>query len=344
MVRFGLPTANPNQMSHEGHLRISVPEMLQTARTENKAKRPQPEGLRRYQEKKRQEREERLQRLGILPKSHYKKLSDEQKHNIRKFEFLKLPLELRMEIYGYLFVSTFNHRQPWTNEKIPSESGCLPVSWQSSFIPQPLPASVPERDRFRSYGGGMELTLLKTCITIYKEGHQFIGEKNVVRFGANTGEGFAWFCASRRLPAFLKLEWITRVQMFFTIDANGGVPELEVKWRYLIEGMTRLKELHIAIAFFLTRGDRLQRNDTHRLKNRRELFRKTCLNGFISTAMMHIPKHVTLKWGPWPTLLETDIQNQSCPVEFTRLLRASLLEDMAGRFQSIRGMAAELKR
>jgi hypothetical protein len=263
-------------------------------------------------------------------------MSDEQKCSIRKFEFLKLPLELRMEIYGYLFVSTFNHRLPWTNENLPSESGCLPISWQWT--------SLEERDRFCSYGGGMELTLLQTCTTIYKEGHQLIGEKNVVRFGANTGESFAWLCASRRLPTFLKLEWITRVQMFFTIDANGGVPELEFKWRYLIEDMTRLKELHIAIAFFLTRTDRNQRQDTHRLKNRRELFRKTCLNGFISTAVMHIPKHVTLKWGPWPTLLETDIKNQSCPIEFTRLLRASLLEDMAGRFESIRGMAAELKR
>lgn len=65
---------------------------------------PEQEGLRRYNEKRKEER---------LRNFYYATLSLEQKRSIRNPEFLKLPTELRMQIYGYLLISNCKYRSSY---------------------------------------------------------------------------------------------------------------------------------------------------------------------------------------------------------------------------------------
>lgn len=313
---------------------------IQTARKAAPFKRPQPEGLRRYQEQKKMD--QRLRALGILPKSHFKQLSKEQKQSIRPFEFLKLPLELRNEIYGYLLISMSRPGGAFGFRDTEPERGVLPFSWAGN---------VDGADSFEGYIGegyigGMSLGILRTCKQIYKEGHQFIGKNNIIRFYGNPNWGGAYRLSRDKdntFSLFLKVEWVIRLQLYIVIstDCNDSA---DVDWNSILDGMTRLKEMQFTISYrdhpsFAYIVDTTRHSPY--LKDADLLKRKATFNGFMVGAIMNIPKSVEIQWEPWLFFFQVDFSDRYLRPEFRRLVPPPVLESIAAQYAPLRGAAVK---
>lgn len=240
-------------------------------------------------------------------------------------------------MYEYLLTSTEESAFWDESLQAPADAGVLPYSWRGGDEP---------------YGGGLDLTILRTCKKVQAEGHQFLGERNILRLSMSPGQptsfrpDSSWFSGTvlRMLP------WITRLHVFIYFNNDTeclSVPDVD--WKSILKNMNRLKEVQIAVAWSDVDAQMSAQVGEQFVKDKytEALECSATFAGIMVNAIINISKSVELRRGPWKSM--TDIPNQmgartwqfDIADEFKSLLHPSFLESVAGRFEAICGLACK---
>jgi hypothetical protein len=211
---------------------------------------------------------------------------------------MKLPTEIRLQIYGHLLIS-----EPRSESEPQSESAfvsAIQVAWDGEI-------SVP--------GGALHLNIMVTCKTILDEGHEFIwkhsplilgGDESAAQFGTPDeydDVDFESDYPENLYPNFLRRQYITHLRVNYMLQSEDQAAYQGIDWAYILSGMIRLQKVEVAIGghirefSYITVGQ-----DGYILPEQLSLSRSALVTGLVAGAMTYIPKDVTIEWGMWDSL------------------------------------------
>ncbi|TID17739.1 hypothetical protein E6O75_ATG10384 [Venturia nashicola] len=263
------------------------------------------------------------------PQSHYKNLSGEQKRIIRPFVFLKLPAELRLEIYKLIllvpaFVVDPNDARSRTFDLRRNHS----PGRASNLIEGRLIIAYKRYEIETLQQRHLQLQILQCCRQLNNEGRDYFWNQNeieqlndLIPFRGSHPLDSAWPQVGMHLPSIR------------TLRVRIGVPNLiEGLFSFrcnCLDKMPNLKTLQVACVFFRNAGV-----GNWALDGRSQKWRECLvLGGIVRQIVQHTPSSVTLKWGLWESALADD------SVKFATItsVHTSILEKVANSYKRERG-------
>ncbi|KAF2428862.1 hypothetical protein EJ08DRAFT_313748 [Tothia fuscella] len=215
------------------------------------------------------------QRRAAPARSHYKKLSPQEKSTIRPFVFLELPAELRIKIYAYLLIV---HGEP---EKSSADDWSAVIMLDGGlFHPHMLSAM---------------LNILATCKQVNAEGEVFFYEQNkfdLLLTPQWMDESAGSLVPSIQLPDPIQAAKIQSLRLCISLDSNSGILDM-VDWSFVAH-MASLRTVDVVLAYH---------DPYSTYKPLPGMWKRSVyLRGMIAGIIAAMPDIITLRFGMWRDL------------------------------------------
>lgn len=242
-------------------------------------------------------------------------------------KFLGLPTELRLLVYEYLFVGKTTTRAS-SREGITyphlEEDGVLCLYWSDM-------GAINKTK-------GLSVQILRSCRTIYNEGHEFIAKRNVLRVVVHMASASEF-----GYPKFIKPGKIRYLQLAFTMvnsDLDQNKPSC-LEFENIVQGFTNLQDVRIAINLEVN-----SISDSAKLRGDKKLYfspkdsnhHNLHLHGVMLRILRTIPEQLKLDFGLWASLdkMLSNIKNPPSSALYECWFDPELLASIATALRSTR--------
>ncbi|TLD27431.1 hypothetical protein E2P81_ATG10719 [Venturia nashicola] len=237
------------------------------------------------------------------PSSHYKKLTEEKKSEIRPLRFIGLPSEIRNQVYGYLLVASYIDGEKQEDEEELDYVG-YPQGGEEEEEDYIEGREVRkrifiEKDRFDPRKLGLHTGIFRTNRQIFKEARSYLSAQNDFEINLNGIDETAKSAYTYFSPIHFDLGFIKSIRIQILIDMQHYCrPESHFNWSFL-KDMVALETLQIAMV--VNQDDWTWKRVAVNGAWRDSLF---IITGLVDNINDGLPDHVGLRWDIWDELLK----------------------------------------